>query len=93
MNPAAAERGATAALLLVCALCCLGVANWARDLDAANARRGEQLALFRELLREPHRAPPGPIAALDGLFVKRVVRREGPGGPVLDFATATGGEP
>ena len=86
------ERASAAGLLLVCALCCLWIADATRSLDAENARRREQLMLLREIVSDPARVPTGPVAALDGLYVRRVVRCGTPQGPLLAFESPRGGE-
>lgn len=89
----AVERTTAAGLLVVSVLCCLCISRWTADLERANADREERLRVFRGLIADPHLLPPGPVAALDGLFVRRVVCRVGPCGPRLWFEDAPGDVP
>lgn len=89
----AVERATVAGLLVVSALCCLCISKWTADLERANADREERLGTFRRLVADPGSLPPGPVAALDGLFVRRVVCRVGPCGPGLWFEDVQGDVP
>jgi len=66
------ERSVVSGLVLLCALCCLCIARSTVDLERANARRCAQLRLFGRIAADPQQMPLGPIAALDGLFVRRL---------------------
>ena len=89
----AVERATVVALLLACALCCLWITTATAELEAKNAERREQLSLLRDLIEDPARVPPGPVAALDGLFVQRVVRLDDGCAPLLAFEPPHGGQP
>ena len=86
------ERGAVHGLLLLCGLCCLGIAWSTADLERANARRREQLQLLGALVADPTRLPPGPIAALDGLYARRLARIATQFGPAIAFVDGGGRE-
>jgi hypothetical protein len=85
-NPASRRlRAAEVCLLASCALCCVWVAMATASLDEANARRRVQLSFLAQQLVQPERAPVGPIAALDGLFERRLQRVATLGGPMIAF--------
>ena len=87
------QRAAEIGLLSLCGLCCVWVAAVTAGLDDANARRRSQLSLLTEQLVLPELAPAGPIAALDGLYERRLQRIASLGGPMITFVVVPGGEP
>jgi len=82
------ENSIIAAVLLVCAVCSLCIAAGTAELEQANARRRTQLQLLDRLVADPLRHPAGPIAALDGLFGRRVARVVTAFGPAITFVDA-----
>lgn len=91
--PLAVERATAAGLLVVTALCCMCIWVWTVRLEQRNEKRRDQLHLLRQFAADPSRLPVGPVAALDGLFVRRIVCRIGPCGPRLWFDDEPGSAP
>lgn len=83
-----------AALLLVCAIGCFGIADAAQRLEAANQRRRTQLELLAARLAVPAAQDDAALVAFDGLFARPLQRVATATGQVLAFGGgASGGCP
>ncbi len=88
------ESSLPAALLLACAIGCVGIADAAQHVEAANLRRRAQLELLTARLAAPVPQDGSALAAFDGLFARRLQRVATGTGLVLSFVgDATGGCP
>ncbi len=82
------ERSLSIVLLAVAVACCLLVSVSTTALEGANDNRRDQLVLLDQLLADPAVLPAGPVARLDGLFGRRLVRVDAEHGPTVVFGDA-----
>jgi hypothetical protein len=83
------ERLFACSMLVLCACCCLAIAEATVQLEAANVKRRSQLQLLEGIATAADRLSPGPIAELDGLYGRRLAVVATEFGPALAFETAS----
>ncbi|GDY01480.1 hypothetical protein LBMAG49_08090 [Planctomycetota bacterium] len=66
------ERLVVCGLLVLCALCCLGIAQSTIELELANHKRKSQLLMLDGLALAVNRLQEGPVVELDGLYARRL---------------------
>jgi hypothetical protein len=81
------ERLFACGMLVLCACCCLAIAEATVRLEAANEKRRGQLQLLEGIAAAAERLSPGPVAELDGLYGRRLAVVATEFGPSLAFAT------
>lgn len=85
-SPSRRESKLAVGLLLACAIGCVGIADAARQLENANARRRAQLELLTSRLQVPGAHDGDALLAFDGLFARRLQQIATSTGPALAFA-------